>query len=96
MEQVSLDIKIREHYDKDWDVIMYNDDTTPIELVIHALMEVFDYSMSAAYKIAYEINDKTHGVVGTYPKKLAIAKSKKAMEMVHELGYTEFKVEARG
>lgn len=94
MEQVCEEVKIRTTYDKDWVVVMYNDNTTPINLVVDTLIEVFNYSYNKAIKLAYEINDNDKGIVGSYPKKLALARSKKAEQRVHTLGYTDFRVRA--
>ena len=42
MEQVLSELKIRQSFSKDWVVYIYNDDTTPIELVVDILINIFD------------------------------------------------------
>lgn len=52
--------------EKQYNVIMHNDEVTLIEAVIMILVLVFDYNETEAIRKAYEINDSDCGIVGTY------------------------------
>lgn len=95
MEQVLSELKIRQSFSKDWVVYIYNDDTTPIELIVDILINIFDYNNHKAIRFAYEVNDTDGGVVGKYPKKLAKARVKKALDFIHSKGFNDFRIEAK-
>ncbi len=62
-------------------VILHNDDYTPMDFVIHVLMELFDKSYEKAYDIMMEVHLKNRGVAGCYPKEIAAEK----VNRVHDI-----------
>lgn len=95
MEQVLFDLKIKQSFSKDWVVYMYNDDTTPIDLVVDVLINIFDYNSHKATRFAHEVNDVDSGIVGKYPEKLANARVKRALDFMHSKGFNDFRIEAK-
>lgn len=59
-----------------WQVVVLNDDFTPMDFVIRVLMEVFDLPGPYAIAIMFSIHHKDQGVAGIYSRE--IAESKKA------------------
>jgi ATP-dependent Clp protease adaptor protein ClpS len=64
-----------------WQVVVLNDDFTPMDFVVRVLMEVFDLPYPAATLIMYSIHHRGQGVAGLYSRE--IAETKKA-EMEHQ------------
>ena len=93
--QVLEEFEVKQCFSKDWVVYIYNDDTTPIELVVDVLVNIFEYNSHKAVRFAYEVNDTTGGIVGRYPEKLAMARVKKALEFIHSKGFKDFRIEAK-
>lgn len=94
-ERIRTAVKVK--FSPDWDVIVYNDNTTPVDMVIDCLEDVFNMDDDTAYAVVEKIqaSDEQCMVVATYPEKLAKIRAKKAMTYVHEEGYKDFKVEAK-
>jgi len=74
-EKIKLDIK----EPSDYDVIMLNDDATPIEWVLGVLKEIFKHSDIAAEAITMKIHNEDSAVVGTYKYEIAEQKSVEAI-----------------
>lgn len=92
MIQSSCEVKVKKSFSKDWVVLIYNDNTTPIDVVIDVLIDIFDYTHHNALRLAFDVNDKVKGVVGKYPEKLAKSRVARAIEQVHSKGFTDFKM----
>lgn len=73
-------------------IIMWNDDTTPMDAVVLILLKVFqkDYMEAVALMLSVHVQGK--GVVEECPYKLARAKRIEAMRMARDLGYPDFKI----
>ena len=56
------DIKYPERYN----VVILNDDFTPMEFVIHLLVEVFNKNLQQAKDITIQVHEQGKGVAGTY------------------------------
>ncbi len=52
-------------------VIMLNDDTTPMDFVINVLVQIFNKSPEAAKEVMIEIHEKGRGVAGAYSYEVA-------------------------
>lgn len=94
-EELYHEVRTVESFRKDWVVYIYNDDTTPIDVVIDMLVDVFDFDHHKAIRLAHEVNGTEAGIVGKYPEKLARARTERGMKFIHDLGYTDFKLEAK-
>ena len=68
-------------------VILYNDDYTPMEFVVHVLEKVFGKSPSAATQIMLQIHKTGSGVAGVYVLEVAETKSATVLRMAEERGY---------
>ena len=58
-----------------YNVIMLNDDQTPMDFVIQVLIEIFNKDPETAQSITMEIHNKGRGVAGTYSYEVAEQKS---------------------
>lgn len=68
-------------------VILYNDNYTPMEFVVHVLEKVFGKSPSAATQIMLQIHRGGLGVAGVYVLEVAETKSATVHRMAEERGY---------
>ena len=55
-------------------VVMLNDDYTPMEFVIHVLQQHFHHDLETATMIMLKIHHEGRGVCGVYPKDVAATK----------------------
>lgn len=79
--------KIKIKKPKDYKVIMYNDDYTTMEFVIHVLMSIFNKNIAEAEKIMFDVHEKGIGVAGIYSYDVAVTKATTAMALAKEQGY---------
>lgn len=59
-----------------WQVVVLNDDFTPMDFVTMVLMEVFNMSSAKAERVMLEIHHQGRSVAGVYSHEVAKAKSK--------------------
>jgi ATP-dependent Clp protease adapter protein ClpS len=87
--------RVRTHvvFDKNWNVICYNDDTTPEVLVIFVFTEFFKYDMGEAFRLCKHIESNDSAIVATLPKKLAEKRMNKALDFIHNQGFSDFKMD---
>lgn len=57
-----------------FNVVLFNDDATPMEFVIALLMKIFGHQHHAAELVMLQIHNEGMGVAGTYPFDIAEAK----------------------
>ena len=79
---IEIDEKIKQTNDKpkQFNVIMLNDDYTPMDWVISILKEIFKHSDSSSEVLTMTIHNEGSAVVGTYSYEIA---EMKAMETVN-------------
>ncbi len=63
-----------------YQVVMLNDDYTPMEFVIAVLQELFSKDREAATQIMLKIHLDGRGICGVYPRDIAATK----VEQVHQ------------
>ena len=80
-------IKLSIQEPNDYNVIMLNDDATPIEWVIELLKGVFKHSDSAAEALTMKIHNEKSAVVGTYKYEIAEQKSVEAVGASRNHGF---------
>jgi|TARA_B110000977_G_scaffold123584_1_gene158464 ATP-dependent Clp protease adaptor protein ClpS len=66
-EKIKLDLK----EPSDYNVIMINDDATPMEWVMGVLKEIFKHSDANAEALTMKIHTEDSAVVGTYKYEIA-------------------------
>ena len=70
-EKIVLDLR----EPNDFNVIMLNDDATPIEWVISVLKDIFKHSDADAEALTMKIHNENSAIVGTYKYEIAEQKS---------------------
>ena len=68
-------------------VVILNDDFTPMDFVMHVLMQVFDHPVAKAMSITMAVHEQGKGVVGIYGQTVAKAKIKKVHTMAEAEGH---------
>ena len=82
-EKIKLDIKEPGKHN----VIMLNDDATPMEWVIGVLKEIFRHSDADAEALTMKIHNEESAVVGTYKYEIAEQKSAEATSASRNYGF---------
>ncbi len=88
-EQTRSKIKVPRQYQ----VLIYNDDFTPMDFVVNVLMQIFDKEESAATALMLSIHKSSYAVAGVYPKDIACTKAAEPVRWAREEGHP-LKVEA--
>lgn len=70
-----------------FNVILLNDDATPMQFVVQILIEIFNHNSRSAYDIMMQIHEKDSGVAGTYYKEIALQKEIDVIRVASEYGY---------
>ena len=68
-------------------VILYNDDYTTFDFVIHILMTVFKKNKDEAVHITMNVHKKGKGVAGAYPREVAQIKVAEVHKLAEEAGF---------
>lgn len=79
------DIKIKEP--RQYKVVMYNDDFTPMDFVVDILITIFHKEEPEAMALMLRVHEKGSAAVGTYPLDIANTKISKATELARQSGY---------
>ena len=69
-----------------WKVVFFNDDQTPMELVIDLLTGIFKHNESKAKDITLEIHETGSGIAGIYPYEIAEQKGIEATGVARQHG----------
>ena len=88
-EQTRSKIKVPRQYE----VLIYNDDFTPMDFVVGVLMQIFDKDQATAVSLMMSVHKGSCAVAGVYPRDLAQTKAAEAVQWAREEGYP-LKVEA--
>jgi len=70
-----------------YQVVMLNDDYTPMEFVVVVIQEFFGKDLEAATQIMLKIHLDGRGVCGVYSKDIAATKVDQVMEAAHKAGH---------
>ncbi|MBL8510768.1 MAG: ATP-dependent Clp protease adapter ClpS [Betaproteobacteria bacterium] len=57
-----------------WQVVMYNDDYTPMEFVVDVLLRFFGHPLERATQIMLKVHTEGRGICGIFPKDIAALK----------------------
>lgn len=74
-------------YPKRFNVIIWNDDFTPMEFVIQLLVEVFNKTVEQSSDITLEIHNEGKAVAGVYSKEIAEQKAHEATVISRHSGH---------
>ncbi len=77
-----------------YEVVIHNDDFTPLSLVVKILRSLFALSEADATALAQLVNDRGSAAVGVYPLPVALKKVDKATQLARAVGYP-FKLSLR-
>ena len=78
-----LDIKYPERFN----VVVLNDDYTPMEFVIQLLVEVFNKSINQAKDLTLQIHEEGRAIVGTYNFEIAEQKTHESTTISRHNGH---------
>jgi ATP-dependent Clp protease adaptor protein ClpS len=70
-----------------YQVVMLNDDYTPMEFVVVVIQEFFSKDLEAATQIMLKIHLEGRGVCGVYSKDVAATKVDQGLEAAHKAGH---------
>lgn len=70
-----------------WDVIILNDDYTPMPFVVDMLVDYFNKSVSAAHGVMMRVHIEGKAVAGRYTKDVAQTKQEKAESCARQAGH---------
>lgn len=86
---VEIDEKIKQTNEKpgQYNVIMLNDDYTPMDWVISILREIFKHSDSSAEVLTMTIHNEGSAVVGTYSYEIAEMKAMETINLSRSNGF---------
>jgi len=85
--QVKAHVETRLTYPPRFNVIVYNDDFTPMAFVIQMLIDVFNTSLDTAQDLTMTIHNEDSAVVGTYNYEIAEQKTTEATTMARMAGH---------
>ncbi len=70
-----------------YQVVMLNDDYTPMEFVVLVIQEFFSKDLESATQIMLKIHLEGRGVCGVYSKDVAATKVDQVLEAAHKSGH---------
>jgi ATP-dependent Clp protease adaptor protein ClpS len=70
-----------------YQVVMLNDDYTPMEFVVLVIQEFFSKDLEAATQIMLKIHLDGKGICGVYSKDVAATKVDQVLEAAHKAGH---------
>lgn len=82
---VQLDLEVTEP--GMWQVILHNDDVTPMDFVIQALIEIFHMTANTATEVMMNIHNNGSGVAGVYTYEIAEEKATHTITVARQNRY---------
>ena len=74
-------------YPPRYDVIVFNDDYTPVDFVIRLLVEIFNKNVETAKEVTMQVHEHGQGVAGTYNWEIAEQKTTEAIATARASGH---------
>ena len=72
---------------KRYQVVMLNDDYTPMEFVVEVIVEFFGKTRETATQIMLDIHQKGRGICGLYPRDIAETKAEQVLAAAQHAGH---------
>jgi ATP-dependent Clp protease adaptor protein ClpS len=73
--------KSKIEYPERFNVVLLNDDFTPMDFVVQLLIEIFNRTIDEARDITMQIHDNGKGIAGTYGFEIAEQKKQEAVSV---------------
>jgi ATP-dependent Clp protease adaptor protein ClpS len=73
--------KSKIEYPERFNVVLLNDDFTPMDFVVQLLVEIFNRTVDEARDITMQIHDNGKGIAGTYGFEIAEQKKQEAVSV---------------
>lgn len=70
-----------------YQVVMLNDDFTPMDFVVSILERIFRMPYERAVQVMLDIHQKGRGICGVYTREVAETKVSLVLELAHEQGH---------
>jgi ATP-dependent Clp protease adaptor protein ClpS len=70
-----------------YNVLLFNDDYTPMEFVVEVLERFFNKNREQATQIMLQVHTKGSGVCGIYPLDIAETKVSQVLDLAQEQGH---------
>jgi ATP-dependent Clp protease adaptor protein ClpS len=70
--------------DTQWNVLLLNDDTTPMDFVVDVIEQVFDIDLENARRLMLRIHNEGTVECGAYSQEIAEAKADQVMYLARE------------
>ena len=72
---------------KKYKAVMFNDDYTPMEIVVIILEQVFRKSPAEATRLMLDVHNKGRGIAGVYSREICETKCTQAVNFAKQLGF---------
>jgi ATP-dependent Clp protease adaptor protein ClpS len=93
-QQVKTKVRTELKYPSNYNVIIFNDDFTPMDFVIRILIEIFNRNITTAKDLTMLVHDKGSAIAGTYNAEIADQKCTEAIAISRASGHPlQLKVE---
>ena len=86
-EQIKTQVRTELKYPSRFNVIVINDDFTPMDFVIRILVEIFNKNLETAKDITLLVHNKGSAVAGTYNLEIAEQKCTEAVTISRAAGH---------
>jgi ATP-dependent Clp protease adaptor protein ClpS len=70
--------------DTKWNVLLLNDDTTPMDFVVDVIEQVFDIDLENARRLMLRVHNEGTAEVWAYSQEIAKAKAAQVMDLARE------------
>ena len=86
-EAVKQKTAVELRYPPRYDVIIFNDDYTPVEFAIKLLVEIFNKNVDTAKELTMTVHEHGQAVAGTYNFEIAEQKTTEALATARASGH---------
>ena len=75
-EYVKDQTKSRMKLPRPYQVLIYNDDFTPMDFVVEVLVQIFGKEEQEAVRLMLQVHEGSCAVAGVYPRDIALTKAR--------------------